>query len=274
MAHPSSTTIPDVPELPQFFNTAARDEQQRKVQAAKPVSPFDGAYTAWTAKQEPQTNRDLLAAIDTDLDDVLVSHLGQVSPLAKSHAKLMALDALKRYDPKQAGVKTFLHTQLQGIKRYNQKTTQLLSLPERFERERYALSETEKALNHDLGRDATDDELTDRLGIPAKRLARLRSYGGAVSEGKLQSGSEDGAIFGYQPVAKRDKLRLSTIESIVYGELHPEDKLIMEHTMGLNGREVLSNQDLARKLRKSPGAISQRKAKIQGMLNIEPRFLQ
>jgi hypothetical protein len=41
----------------------------------------------------------------------------------------------------------------------------------------------------------------------------------------------------------------------------------MEHTLGMNGRRALNNTDLARKLGKSPGAISQAKARIQTMLD-------
>ena len=43
----------------------------------------------------------------------------------------------------------------------------------------------------------------------------------------------------------------------------------MENSLGMNGRKVLSNQELARKLNRSPGAISQAKARIQELLNKE-----
>jgi DNA-binding NarL/FixJ family response regulator len=43
----------------------------------------------------------------------------------------------------------------------------------------------------------------------------------------------------------------------------------MEHTLGLHGKKVLSNQEIARKLRLTPGAVSQRKATIQQLLNQE-----
>jgi DNA-binding NarL/FixJ family response regulator len=41
----------------------------------------------------------------------------------------------------------------------------------------------------------------------------------------------------------------------------------MEHTLGMNNKKVLSNQEIARKLGLSPGAISQRKARIQQLLD-------
>jgi len=42
----------------------------------------------------------------------------------------------------------------------------------------------------------------------------------------------------------------------------------MEHTLGMHGKRVLSNQDVARKLKLSPGAISQRKARIQSKMDL------
>jgi DNA-binding NarL/FixJ family response regulator len=41
----------------------------------------------------------------------------------------------------------------------------------------------------------------------------------------------------------------------------------MEHTVGLHGKKVLPKQGIAAKLNLSPGAISQRAAKIQEKLN-------
>jgi hypothetical protein len=41
----------------------------------------------------------------------------------------------------------------------------------------------------------------------------------------------------------------------------------MDMTLGRNGRRRTSTQDIAKKLRVSPGAVSQRAAKIQDMLD-------
>ena len=52
--------------------------------------------------------------------------------------------------------------------------------------------------------------------------------------------------------------------------LRPISQSILEHTAGLHGRPILSNQELAAKLRLSPGAVSQRKAKIQEKIEMAP----
>jgi hypothetical protein len=55
----------------------------------------------------------------------------------------------------------------------------------------------------------------------------------------------------------------------VYDDLSPTDQKIMEWTLGLHGQPTMSNQDIAQKLKRTPGAISQRKKMIQDLLNQE-----
>jgi IS30 family transposase len=43
----------------------------------------------------------------------------------------------------------------------------------------------------------------------------------------------------------------------------------MELSLGMRGQSKASNQEIARKLNRSPGAITQRKIKIQQLLNQE-----
>jgi DNA-binding Lrp family transcriptional regulator len=53
----------------------------------------------------------------------------------------------------------------------------------------------------------------------------------------------------------------------VYGDLDNTNKLIMDMSLGRNGRKQTSVQEIARRLNITPGAVSQRAAKIQQMLN-------
>ncbi len=50
---------------------------------------------------------------------------------------------------------------------------------------------------------------------------------------------------------------------IVYDELDDYHRSAAEHALGLHGRSVPSNQDVAAKLSRSPGAISQAEARTQ-----------
>ena len=53
----------------------------------------------------------------------------------------------------------------------------------------------------------------------------------------------------------------------VYSDLNSTDQYILERSMGLHGHAVLSPGQLAKDLKLSPGAISQRMQKIQNKLD-------
>jgi hypothetical protein len=78
--------------------------------------------------------------------------------------------------------------------------------------------------------------------------------------GELGSGGLDPAV--ESPAA-------SQWVELIYDDLSQLDQKILEWTLGFNGKPVLSNQEIARRLGRSPGAISQRKLAIQQLLNQE-----
>ena len=53
----------------------------------------------------------------------------------------------------------------------------------------------------------------------------------------------------------------------VHGDLSPTNKLVMDLLLGRNGRKKTSVQEIAKRLNITPGAVSQRAAKIQELLN-------
>jgi len=65
------------------------------------------------------------------------------------------------------------------------------------------------------------------------------------------------------------KQRTSMWREMVYDDLTSQDQKIMEMTLGLNGRRPMSNLEIARKLNRSPGLVSQRKGYIQSLLDQE-----
>jgi hypothetical protein len=55
----------------------------------------------------------------------------------------------------------------------------------------------------------------------------------------------------------------------VYQDLEPTDQQILEMTLGMNNRRKMSNLDIAKALNRTPAAITQRKMKIQKLLDQE-----
>jgi DNA-directed RNA polymerase specialized sigma subunit len=131
----------------------------------------------------------------------------------------------------------------------------------------YYLAQAGKDLQSELGREPTDSELADKTGLSFKRMHKVRQYHAPVSEGQIVD--PETGMSGYSGAINNpwQQKRHSAWTQMVYDDLDPYHQQVMEHTLGMNGRRVASNADLAKKLGKSPGAISQAKARIQTFLD-------
>lgn len=227
---------------------------------------LEEAYGKWKLDRTPAGNAAMLRRIDPIINKAIQTHVGtQANPILRSRARRMALGALQNYDPKRSRLQTHLYNQLRGLKRTAGQQSHILKVPERVVLDRRALEMSNRELSDELGRDPTDDELAQRTGFSFKRMQRIRGYHPGISEGRL-SGLPEG---GLDPVVEKDS---DTWLRVIYDDLGPTDKKIMEWTLGYNGRSVLSNQEIARKLSRSPGLISQRKKLIQQALDEEPEL--
>ncbi len=95
----------------------------------------------------------------------------------------------------------------------------------------------------------------------------MRSYQSGLSEGFIDDVSEGNSFGGARmPGASVGSPHW---RSIVYDELDNHHKKVMELAFGMHGRKPLPNHVIADKLNRSPGAISQAKARIQAKLDEE-----
>ncbi len=227
--------------------------------------PFD----AWKADPSPASNAAILKTLHPVIEGAVRTHVGDPNPLILGRARGMTLQGLRSYEPQRGRLQTHLYNHLQGLKRVARQQSVVLKVPERVQFDRQALQTAETDLTHRLGREPTDAELADHTGFSTRRLARVRSYNPAVAEGTLEeSNPEAQEVFGGVTLPGQRRT-LPAWHRIVYDELSPFDRKVMEYAFGLNGRRALANQDIAAKLGRSPGLISQRKLFIQKMLNQE-----
>jgi hypothetical protein len=230
---------------------------------------FAEPFKTWKATPGPDANASMLKTLQPTIDKAISTHVGQSSPLLTSRARKMTLDALHSYDPNRSRLGTHLFNQLQGLKRVQRRQTTVLSVPERVSLDRYHLEEAERSLGAELGREPTDHELADHTGFSFKRMAHIRSYKPAVSQGLLETLGE-GQVFG--GVQGRRENSQDMWLRMVYDDLNPFDQKVMEHAIGFNGRPLLPNHEIAHKLNRSPGFISQRKKYIQQLMDQEPEL--
>lgn len=230
---------------------------------------FNDVYTQWQQNRTPELNSKLLTSVQPVIDTALSSYGGgNTSPALRSRAKIMALKAFDTFDPKRGNVRTHLLSQLQGLRRLAAKEQNIIGIPEQVGLDFQKLDSAENELRDQLSRDPTDDELADFTGLSVRRIRKVKSFHKPVASGMLDQETTEDSYSG--EVASQLPGKNNSVDAwldFVYGDLSATDKLVMDMTLGRNGRRRTSTQEIARRLNMTPGAVSQRAAKIQAMID-------
>ena len=235
-------------------------------QLGKLEPDYQADFEAWQKAPTPESTSQMLATIEPAISRGIQTHFGSrdISPTLKSHARRLALQALKTYDPYQSRLSTHVINHLQGLRRVARRQQQIFRVPERVASDQAFVNEQRTHLTDQMGREPSTAELADHTGLSMKRLAYLTQFRTPTAEGTLSAlQTEDGDGSGFIPSVMSSS---DTATEAVYGDLDGMNQRIMELGLGLHGHRTMSNPDIARMLRLSPGAVSQRKALIQGKL--------
>jgi DNA-directed RNA polymerase specialized sigma subunit len=219
-------------------------------------------YENWKKSPNPESNSSMVTALDSVIDKG-VKMYGAGSPLDRSKAKLLALNSLDTYDPTRAKLQSHVLNHMKGLQRFQNK--RVLRLPERDAIAISKLSKETQELEDRLGREPTDDELSDFLHISVPRLTQLRKKRGFLNTGNV--GSTNDAVEGVSSRIPGDNSDQMAWIDYILPELSPADQQILTYSLGLHGQAKLNNQQLAEKLNITPGAVSQRKLNIQRILD-------
>jgi len=221
-------------------------------------SGLDNAYGTWQKSQSPRTMKQLLDSAGPVISKALRSYAGGDSALT-GHAKRLAIDAIKKYDPAQGTkLQTYLLIQLQPLRREYMRRTSPVKIPERVQTDKYHLDMAERGFRETNDREPSDSELSELTGLSAKRIARLRMFAkGVVSEGQTAT-EEQGVMLPGSEGATAHDIWLE----YVHHDLDPIDKKIFEWKTGIYGKHVLSTNEIARRLNITPSAVSQRASRI------------
>lgn len=225
-------------------------------------------FDTWKADPNPVNATQLLKAVDPIITSAMRTFAGQgtPSPTLRSRAKLLVLDALPRYDPNKAKLRTHLMVNLQALHRAAAEEDRIISVPERVRLDQFKLHQASTELADRLGREPADSELSSHTGLSLKRLEHIRKAHRSVSEGQTSVLDEEGEEQRLQPAVVSPKQQDVWLR-FIYHDLPPKDQFIMEHVLGLHGRERLPKSLIAKKLGLSPGAVSQRAARIQAIID-------
>lgn len=219
---------------------------------------MDIEYESWKKKPNDVNFDAVLAKAEPVISSAIQSYAGGDKTM-HTRAQLLVARAIKSYDPKKGTkLRTHLMTQLQPLNRAHRERTQIVRVPERVTMDLYKMRQEEQRFKDQFGRQASDSELTSATGLSRKRLMHVRKFsGGEIAESGLVG--DEGEIL-YPGVSAPDPEQI--LIEYVHHDLDPLDQTILEHRSGLYGKPVLSNNEIALRLKLSPGAVSQRAAKI------------
>jgi DNA-directed RNA polymerase specialized sigma subunit len=178
-------------------------------------------------------------------------------PLLETEGKRLAMQAFQNYDPtKGAALGTHVVNQLQRMSRLSYANQNVARLPENkmLLYHSYNLAHTELADTH--GRHPTTDEMSDRLGWPLKKVEEYRK-----SIGRREM-LESGGLFETGDAGLFDGDIQSHVVDFVHHGLPAQHKVIFEHLTGYGGADVLSNQEIQKKLGMTQGQYSYAKKQL------------
>lgn len=222
------------------------------------------AYDA--AGRTPAAASAALKAIDPLVRAGAATYGGSASPLVRGRARMIAADALTKYDPEKASLRTHVMAHMRGLQRHAAKRDRFVAVPERLLLDRARVYAATAALRDDLGREPSDAELADHARVPLSRLAAVRSYSGSTTPGGREAAAA-AAGFDADDLIIDDPRAGERRAEALYHELNPIDQLILERSVGLRGSPRASGREIAAALGISPSAVTQRAARIQAKLD-------
>ena len=244
--------------LEQAFNDSATDKKRQR---------WEDPYKAWRESQDPNDLRQVVSSLDNTISSASRAHAGQAarSPVVQQRARLIAARAVKSFDPDRGvALPTHVNNQLRELQRSAPAVVDPLSPPERFRRQQVEISQVTQDLEEQLGREATDEEISEVSGIPLPRVVKVRRRMRARIPTSVYEDSDD------------DDDALDVVDNrftdedlwheAVYHDLGEVDRIIFMHRTGYRDADILSNTDIAQRVNLSPGAVSQRARRIQQRL--------
>jgi len=225
------------------------------------------SYGAWKDSQTPETMRTLVKDLAPTIDSAISAYAGnKASDTVRQRARLLAAKAVRGYDPKfGASLQTHVNRQLQELQRLAPQLSDPLPAPEKFRLHANMITNAARNMEDFLGREPTDEELAEDVGLPIKRVISVRSQQRARLPMSVFEADDDDEG-GTDPVASSREPQDDWMDA-VYHDLGEPDKLIFMHRTGYRGGQRLSNMDIAQKMGVSPAYVSQRARWIQQRLD-------
>jgi RNA polymerase nonessential primary-like sigma factor len=234
-------------------------------EAKSEIKPID----AYRTKPGRDTMQAVIKELQPSIDAAVKHYAGTDNPIIRQRAKLLAVKAVKSFDPTLgANLKTHVSQHLQELRHTTSQIQEPLALPRQLRQDRGAVLRAIDDIQNNLGREASDEEIADSTGLPVKRVVKVRAKMRqgvplSVIENQDENDEDDSSYDHVQNASTPEQDWLDA----VYHDLGDIDRLILQYRTGYRNAPELSNQEIAKRLKLSPSAVSQRAARIQARLD-------
>jgi len=234
-----------------------------------PVTP-QSTYELWKANPSPKTMGVFLNAAESNIQNAVRQYAGEADELSMGYAKRLVSRALPNYDPTKGSLNTYINRQIQPVQRWSQQRRRVVQIPSRAIAESADVNRVSTELEQELGRVPTIEEIADNTGIPVGRIKRLQQSSALVMPSSTSSGeSDDGGLPDTLEDEPVEQDTFSAWLNLIRADLTSVDRLVLDYTLGINGKAKKSNAEIAKLLKMSPSAVTQRSARIQSLLDKE-----
>lgn len=253
-----------------IFDTIAKSlpkTEVPRVQQAPKEAPVSNAklsnkdvVVAWQKNPTPALTSEVLKRLQPTMDSAISTFAGGQRNLEIKAAKL-TLDALKSYNP-DIGVEpsTYVFNNLRRLNRFGARRSNIIRQSEADALDNKRIRAAIATFQEDKDREPSMQELADLTGLSRKKLDRLMNGTAVVNESSTLTDKRKDTI-------AKNGLDDNDYFEYVYASVGPVDQRIMDWISGKHGNPALSNNEIARRLKISPAAVSQRKSKLQTMLS-------
>ena len=232
---------------------------------ASPV-PIEAAEpAAWTMPATPDEMGARITAMQPKINYHLSRYGLGADPLAVGQAKLLAVKAVKSYNPTSgASFNTWLDRSMQPLSRFKRQRASTIKVPERMQLENFTLKRAEMDFEDREGRMPDLEELADEAGTTLERIQAIRKAIRPVAA----EGAFEGNLTGVNEPDTMDEAM-----SAVWRESDKTERLILEMKTGFGGRyQPMAPKEISRILNIHPVDLSRRSsrlgAKIDEMLEL------
>lgn len=235
----------------------------------KPLGPPDPTETwhEWKASASDEAFDRTLRGLQPVINVALASYGAGGDPVLRAHARAIAGEAIRTYDPASgAGLPTWATQQMLRLKRIRRNTGNVVRLPERVVLDSQELDRVSREFLDEHDREPTVEELARLANLSRKRVAD-------VLQMRRRTPTEE-AIGEQNLLLNAGAPELEEALDMVYEDADNVDRKLLEWRAGYGGAPLLPANVAAQKLKLSPFAVSRRTQRLALKIRKIERDLQ